>query len=79
MPRSSGGRPCSRTAPRRRIVGTSTLRFDAAGLVVEQRDTWNQAAGQMAAARGLGPLVDRAGEAVATPKLSVGRQPGLAA
>jgi hypothetical protein len=25
------------------LVGTSTLRFDADGLVVEQRDTWNQA------------------------------------
>ena len=27
------------------IVGTSSLRFDAAGLVTEQRDTWNQTAG----------------------------------
>jgi ketosteroid isomerase-like protein len=25
------------------LAGTSTLRFDAAGLVVEQRDTWNMA------------------------------------
>ncbi len=25
------------------LAGTSTLRFDAAGLVVEQRDTWNLA------------------------------------
>lgn len=25
------------------LAGTSTLRFDAAGLVIEQRDTWNLA------------------------------------
>lgn len=28
------------------LVGTSVLRFDAHGLVLEQRDTWNQAAGR---------------------------------
>lgn len=28
------------------IVGTSNLRFDEAGLVVEQRDTWNQRDGR---------------------------------
>jgi hypothetical protein len=28
------------------LAGTSVLRFDAAGLVVEQRDTWNQADGR---------------------------------
>lgn len=28
------------------LAGTSVLRFDAAGLVVEQRDTWNMAAGR---------------------------------
>jgi ketosteroid isomerase-like protein len=28
------------------LAGTSVLRFDADGLVVEQRDTWNQAAGR---------------------------------
>jgi hypothetical protein len=27
------------------LAGTSVLRFDADGLVVEQRDTWNQAEG----------------------------------
>jgi ketosteroid isomerase-like protein len=27
------------------LAGTSVLRFDAAGLVTEQRDSWNQAAG----------------------------------
>jgi hypothetical protein len=27
------------------LAGTSVLRFDAEGLVVEQRDTWNQANG----------------------------------
>ncbi|MEP7041364.1 MAG: nuclear transport factor 2 family protein [Chloroflexota bacterium] len=36
------------------LVGTSTLRFDAAGLVVEQRDTWNQAAGRVAPYEGWG-------------------------
>ena len=28
------------------LAGTSVLRFDDAGLVVEQRDTWNQADGR---------------------------------
>jgi hypothetical protein len=28
------------------LAGTSVLRFDADGLVVEQRDTWNQADGR---------------------------------
>ncbi len=28
------------------LAGTSLLRFDAEGLVIEQRDTWNQAAGR---------------------------------
>ncbi len=28
------------------LVGTSLLRFDAEGLVIEQRDTWNQASGR---------------------------------
>jgi ketosteroid isomerase-like protein len=28
------------------LAGTSVLRFDAAGLVMEQRDTWNQAEGR---------------------------------
>lgn len=28
------------------LVGTSVLRFDARGLVLEQRDTWNQAEGR---------------------------------
>ena len=36
------------------IVGTSTLRFDAAGLVVEQRDTWNQATGHTRPPEGWG-------------------------
>jgi YD repeat-containing protein len=36
------------------IVGTSTLRFDAAGLVVEQRDTWNQSSGQTPPPEGWG-------------------------
>ncbi|MGZ6255802.1 MAG: nuclear transport factor 2 family protein [Candidatus Limnocylindria bacterium] len=36
------------------IVGTSTLRFDSAGLVIEQRDTWNQATGQTPPAEGWG-------------------------
>jgi hypothetical protein len=36
------------------IVGTSTLRFDAAGLVVEQRDTWNQSNGQTPPPEGWG-------------------------
>jgi hypothetical protein len=36
------------------IAGTSTLRFDAAGLVIEQRDTWNQSAGRVAPYEGWG-------------------------
>ncbi len=36
------------------IVGTSTLRFDTAGLVIEQRDTWNQAAGRVTPYEGWG-------------------------
>ena len=36
------------------IVGTSTLRFDDAGLVIEQRDTWNQAVGRVAPYEGWG-------------------------
>ena len=36
------------------IVGTSTLRFDAAGLVVEQRDTWNQSSGRTPPPEGWG-------------------------
>ena len=36
------------------IVGTSTLRFDAAGLVIEQRDTWNQSAGHTPPPEGWG-------------------------
>jgi len=36
------------------LAGTSTLRFDAAGLVVEQRDTWNQASGRMPPREGWG-------------------------
>lgn len=28
------------------LFGTSVLRFDAEGLVLEQRDTWNQASGR---------------------------------
>jgi len=36
------------------LVGTSTLRFDADGLVVEQRDTWNQADGRVPPREGWG-------------------------
>lgn len=36
------------------LVGTSTLRFDAAGLVVEQRDTWNQSDGRVQPFEGWG-------------------------
>jgi len=36
------------------LVGTSTLRFDAAGLVVEQRDTWNQSSGRTPPPEGWG-------------------------
>ena len=36
------------------LVGTSTLRFDADGLVVEQRDTWNQSAGRVKPREGWG-------------------------
>ncbi len=36
------------------LVGTSTLRFDAEGLVLEQRDTWNQAAGRVPPREGWG-------------------------
>lgn len=36
------------------LVGTSTLRFDADGLVVEQRDTWNQTNGRTPPPEGWG-------------------------
>jgi hypothetical protein len=36
------------------LVGTSTLAFDEAGLVVEQRDTWNQHDGRLPAYEGWG-------------------------
>jgi hypothetical protein len=36
------------------LAGTSVLRFDADGLVVEQRDTWNQAEGGHAPPDGWG-------------------------
>lgn len=36
------------------LVGTSTLRFDADGLVIEQRDTWNQAEGRVPPYEGWG-------------------------
>lgn len=36
------------------LAGTSVLRFDAAGLVVEQRDTWNQADGRREPPNGWG-------------------------
>jgi hypothetical protein len=36
------------------LAGTSVLRFDAAGLVVEQRDTWNQANGRRQPPNGWG-------------------------
>lgn len=36
------------------LVGTSTLRFDADGLAVEQRDTWNQTAGRVPPREGWG-------------------------
>jgi len=36
------------------LVGTSTLRFDAAGLALEQRDTWNQTAGRVPPFEGWG-------------------------
>jgi ketosteroid isomerase-like protein len=36
------------------LVGTSVLRFDADGLVVEQRDTWNQADGRREPPEGWG-------------------------
>ena len=40
--RSRGGPRSARRAPTRRLAGTSVLRFDADGLVVEQWDAWNQ-------------------------------------
>lgn len=36
------------------LVGTSTLIFDDAGLVIEQRDTWNQAPGRVPPPEGWG-------------------------
>ena len=36
------------------LVGTSTLRFDADGLVLEQRDTWNQSDGRVPPREGWG-------------------------
>ena len=36
------------------LVGTSSLRFDDAGLVVEQRDTWNQSDGRLKRPEGWG-------------------------
>jgi ketosteroid isomerase-like protein len=36
------------------LAGTSVLRFDADGLVVEQRDTWNQADGRREPPEGWG-------------------------
>lgn len=36
------------------LAGTSLLRFDDAGLVIEQRDTWNQADGRRAPPAGWG-------------------------
>jgi hypothetical protein len=44
---SEGGAPVT-------LAGTSLLRFDAHGLVIEQRDTWNQVAGRRAPPRGWG-------------------------
>ena len=44
-PRSSGGRRCVENGVETTLAGTSVLRFDDDGLVVEQRDTWNQADG----------------------------------
>lgn len=36
------------------LAGTSVLRFDAGGLVVEQRDTWNEAEGRIEPPAGWG-------------------------
>jgi ketosteroid isomerase-like protein len=36
------------------LAGTSVLRFDAGGMVVEQRDTWNQADGRRQPPEGWG-------------------------
>jgi hypothetical protein len=36
------------------LAGTSVLRFDVDGLVVEQRDTWNQADGRREPPEGWG-------------------------
>ena len=36
------------------LVGTSTLRFDLDGRALEQRDTWNQAAGRVPPREGWG-------------------------
>ena len=36
------------------IVGTSSLHFDATGLVIEQRDTWNQTTGHTPPSEGWG-------------------------
>jgi hypothetical protein len=36
------------------LAGTSVLRFDAHGLVIEQRDTWNQADGRREPPEGWG-------------------------
>jgi hypothetical protein len=36
------------------LAGTSVLRFDADGLVIEQRDTWNQADGRREPSQGWG-------------------------
>jgi SnoaL-like protein len=36
------------------LAGTSVLRFDAEGLVIEQRDTWNQADGRRSPPEGWG-------------------------
>ena len=45
-PRSNGGRPLTENGVETTLAGTSVLRFDDDGLVVEQRDTWNQADGR---------------------------------
>lgn len=39
------------------LAGTSALRFDAAGRVVDQRDTWNRAAGRQNPPESWGPKV----------------------
>lgn len=48
------------------LAGTSVLRFDSDGLVIEQWDAWNQAAGRRDAPSTPSPFVDRDSQGVAT-------------